>query len=311
MEWDVVTAVVVSISDSQLWIGADIGLFSAEVRGGEITTSNVSSVLGEVGSLAWRSSLSSRQPHSKEQAFLTAPTPLPLQHLTHSGNDGVHQATAKESPCHDCPQSSFGLLVVGTEMRVYFFDGSRWWFEWASVWYYGLGGVVDGPPSALSFTSTGELFIADNVSLSRLNVNYTFDRFGPLQGLPYNQLQALHFSPYVPHSPPTFLRSARDYSPDSVGTLWIGSTRGFVLLDITSSKFIGYFYGKRWHPGDEVLGFASSGQNATVVLTDAGISVLQPQLWTLGKKAQHYQAMLARHTRPPGKREMKGEREGR
>ena len=296
-----VIALVVSISDGQLWIGTDTGLFAAELYGDEIIANNITSVEGEVTTLAWRASFTSKQPHSSSKhAFLVTPdgSHLPRERLTHSGSSGVHHVAA--APLRGGYRGSFGLLVAGTEMRVYFFDGVRWWFEWASAWYYGQGGLVDGPPSTIGFASTGDLFIGNNISLTRVNINYMFDRLGPLQGLPYNQLQSLHYSSHVPQNPPPLMRSRSDYTASSEGTLWVGTAKGFALLDVTSSQFEGYFYGNRWHPGEAVLGFAASGRNATVVLTDGGMAVVYPQLWTLGEKAAHYQAMLERHTRPPG-----------
>ena len=291
---------MVSVSDGLLWLGTDAGLFVAERDGTTITIRNTTSVAGTITKLAWRTSIADKPRRTRKRAFIldAEVTRLPRQYLAHSSVGGVHSTV--EQPRRGTGKNSFGVLVVGTVERVYFYDGAMWWFEWVSGWYRGQGGTVDGSPSALSFTSTGELFIGNNVSLTRVNINYTYDRLGPLQGLPYNQIQSLHHSSYNPHNPPALLRSEGDYKPGTDGTLWVGTARGMALFDVSTSQFQHYFYGRRWHPGEAVLGFAASGGDATVVLTDGGIAVIYPQLWTLAAKAAHYQSMLGRHTRPPG-----------
>lgn len=299
-----VNAAVVSLSTSGLWIGTEDGLYAATCQGGNITLQNATIEVDEpVQTLAWRGCISGSNTHPKVAPLFFDPevSNSPQDYLTSTACHGVqksssHSRTKKQKPPQEC---TFGLLVVGTENKLFFHNGTSWWFEWVSVWYYGAGGVVDGVPTGLTFSSAGELFISNNVSVSRLNVNYTFDRIGPLQGLPYNQANAVYFSDYTtlyPH--PSKKRDKR--TGNAVGTLWIGTSKGFTLFDVASSKFVGYFYGPRWHPGETVLGIASGGKSTTVVLTDGGIAVVHPEEWTLEQKAKHYQAMLERHTRPPG-----------
>lgn len=260
----------------------------------------MSLVEGNPTRLAWRAGLSTKDKHKKKKAFLLDPQSSrpPSQNLAHSGRGGVHSTVDIQH--RERARSSFGLLVVSTKERVYFYDGAMWWFEWVSIWYKGQGGAFDGPPSALSFALSGELFIGNNVSLTQVNINYTFDRLGPQQGLPYNQICSLYHSSHNPQIPPAVMRSNEVYNAGTDGTLWVGTSKGFALFDVSSSVFRHYFYGRRWHPGESVLGFAGSGGNATVVVTDRGIAVVHPQLWTLEEKAAHYQAMVKRHTRPPG-----------
>lgn len=300
IEWNVVVTAVVSVSDGRLWLGTDSGLYFADRNEEMLTVHNVSVVEGDPTSLAWRAGLVNKDRQNEKKAFILTPqaTSLPGQYLVHSGKGGVHSGVSY--PPRERARSSFGLLVVGTGERVYFYDGQMWWFEWVSVWYKGQGGTIDGPPSALSFSMAGELFIGNNVSLTRVNSNYTFDRIGPLQGLPYNQIQSLYHTAYNPQVPPALMHSTGDYVPGTDGMLWVGTPKGFALFDVSSAVFQHYFYGRRWHPGEMVLGFAGSGGNATVVVTDGGIAVVYPRLWTLEEKAEHYQTMLKRHTRPPG-----------
>ncbi len=286
---------VVSLEDGRLWVGTERGLYEAVKVHNELSVYNSSNVVGAVTSLAWRTAVSDGQKHASRKAIFFDP------HVCNGKQAAIAHSSLAGSACSGnvkhLPQL-FGLLVVGTKDRLYFHDGTAWWFEWVSVWYNGQGGVVDGPPSWMTFTTSGELFISNNVSVSRLNINYTIDRIGPLQGLPYNHVNALFHSPYTTSYPTPTMPNTLDN--EQGGTLWIGTGKGYALFDISSSEFRGYFYGPRWHPGESVLGFASGGGNVTVVLTNRGISVVQQEEWTLQEKASHYQDMLARHTRAPG-----------
>ena len=191
----------------------------------------------------------------------------------------------------------FGLLAVGDGWKLHFFDGRQWWFEWASVWRDGLGGVVDGPVTSLVFVPTGQLFIGNNVSLSRLNVNYTFDRLGPLQGLPTGNITSLTFLATTTLYPDPFLGKRQD---DELGTVVIATEQGLVIFDVGSSKFIAYFFGRRWLPGNFVSMITPVSKDTVVAISDGGWAVLKAEDWTLRQKAQHYQGILPRHTRPPG-----------
>ena len=298
-----VNAAVVSLSTSGLWIGTEDGLYAAANQGGNITVQNATrEVDGSVQTLAWRGCVSGRKTHPEVAPLFFDPevSNSPQDSLASAACHGVQKGSSrakKQKPPQEC---SFGLLVVGTGNKLYFHNGTSWWFEWVSVWYSGGGGVVDGVPTGLTFSSAGELFISNNVSVSRLNVNYTFDRIGPLQGLPYNQANAVYFSDYTTLYPQPFKKRGSKRSGNTAGTLWVGTSKGYTLFDVASSKFVGYFYGPRWHPGETILGIASGGKSTTVVLTDGGIAVVHPEEWTLEQKAKHYQAMLERHTRPPG-----------
>ena len=305
-----VNVAVVSLSTAGLWIGTEDGLYAATQLQGNISVQNASEeVMGPVRTLAWRSCISASNKQLPKQTFFFDPhvSNTPQDYLASSASHGVRVFERYPTRTKNPKQPlgcSFGLLVVGTAYRLYFYDGTSWWFEWVSVWQYGLGGVVDGVPTGLTFASTGELFVSNNVSISRLNVNYTFDRIGPLQGLPYDQAKAVYYSDYATlYPPPTKRRGPAQQLKalhNPTGTLWIGTAKGYALFDIASSKFVGYFYGPRWHSGEAVLGFAAGGRNATVVLTDRGLAVVHPEEWTLERKAKHYQSMLERHTRPPG-----------
>ena len=302
-EWNQVITAVVSVSDGRLWLGTDCGLFIIERTGNELSLQNVTSIEGSITSLAWRSGLANKMKRSEEKRsfiFDSHTSHIPRQHITYHGSNGLYSTVV--NPQRELSSvSTFGILVVGTNERVYIFDGDMWWFEWVSKWYSGQGGAVDGIPSSLTFTGAGDLFIGNNISLTRVNINYTYDRIGPLQGLPYNNIQSLYHSSYNSKTPPACLHSEADNTRSGTeGTLWVGTSRGFALYDVSSAQFQHYFYGNRWHPGEKILGFASSGGDSTVVLTDGGIAVVYPQLWTLEEKAKHYQAMLERHTRPPG-----------
>lgn len=287
-----------SLSDKTFWLGTSHGLFTVIHDDHCLFFSNVSHVTEPVHTLAWRSAVTdgvkSRHP-TLQPFFFQASVQNHLQEVFASSSQlgtqwtGRYWSDRKE-------EHGFGVLVVGTRERVYFHDGKSWWHEFVSLWKYGWGGLVDGIPTAMTFGPSGELYIANNASLTRVNINYTFDRIGPLEGLPYNQLTSLFVSPHSPQTPP--LKGSAP-PPSVVGTLWIGTTRGYALYDIQSSKFVGYFNGLRWLPAGEVRSMVGSG-STVIVLTDTGLAVVHPELWTLSSKALHYQKMMRRHTREPG-----------
>ena len=311
-----------SLSTKSLWLGTSDGLYEATIDpNSNIVLQNVTVVFEEVLAVAWRSNILPNKEYSSSAPFIfdgkthdkrfTSSSVDNYMMTFLSRNSGWFQRRHESYRSHkDAP---FGLLVVGTKERLYFYDGTTWWFEWVSVWGSGQGGVIDGPPTSIAVTSTGEIFISNNVSVSRLNTDYTFDRIGPLQGLPYNQILSLHFNDYTALCPKAIVRVDEHSDDDdddnddecssknssSAGTLWIGTKKGFSLYDVATSKFRGYFYGPRWHSGESILGMTSTGYNV-VLHTDKGMTVVWPEEWTLKQKADHYQNMLPRHTRPPG-----------
>ena len=197
----------------------------------------------------------------------------------------------------------FGLLVIGTNEKLYFYDGKRVWFEWISRWEDGLGGVVDGPPTSLTFVPSGDLYIGNNVSLSRLFVNYTFQRLGPHEGLPYGNVLTLHYLSFIILTPPLLHPLIFSGVKPCGGTLLVGTSKGYSLFDVGSSSFFDYHYGPRWLPGNGVSGVSSLYGDMFVIVSDGGIAVLRGEEWTLERKAGHYQDMLSRHIREPGKRD--------
>ena len=286
----------VSLNDKVLWIGTDIGLFRLDPDSGvhqnETVVVKVEEVEGMVMSLAWRSSFSSVKQAVKDNgAFVFSNfSSGPKQNVSFSTGSSLYISSSSES--------GFGLLVVGTVEQLLFYNGHSFHAEWVSQWEDGLGGVVDGPIISIAIASSGEIFLGSNVSVSRLNGDYTFDRLGPKQGLPYNHVTSLFFSPISVKMPAATLPPNNVTDVES-GTIWIGTEKGFALFDVHSSKFISYHFGPRWHPGHFVLGLA--GDNlSTLVLTDSGLSVLTTEEWTLEEKADHFQSMISRHVREPG-----------
>lgn len=301
LEWGKVYSALLSVSTNTLWVGTSSGLYTTMIIDeDEIIAQNVSELLDEeVLTLAWRSTVTTDSVDVKEStSFFMKPGATNHQWKSHcSSSQQSIRCDTDYVFKRKLPSTNFGLLVVGTKERLYFYDGSVWWFEWVSVWHNGIGGAIDGVPTSMVFVPSGELFISNNVSLTRVNVNYTFDRIGPLQGLPYNQLLSLHHMDYgilYPKLNHTQQNSSR------LGTLWIGTEKGYTLFDIASSSFKGYFYGPRWHSGESIKAITSGSGNTVVLLTDKGLTLVHPEEWTLRGKAKHYLNMLQRHTRAPG-----------
>ena len=328
-----VLSATVSLSDGALWIGTVDGLHVAAWEQGQLVVRKVENVTGAVSHLAWRSLVT--QGNFKSSFILCNAARNP--HLsfsdgsklvlskTFSVGDYLQLATPEEPSedsallgmskiqfdhvnygyvnfnAYSTPVVEFGLLVVAADYKLYFFDGSQWRFEWVSRWEDGLGGVVDGPVTSMTFTSDGSLFIANNVSISRLNSNYTFERIGPEQGLPYNHINALFYLKYTPLYPPPTQKSSDDDEEDQDGgCVFIGTDMGYTIYDVATRQFRGYYFGPRWLPGDRVSAISGSTDNTVVVVTEGGVSFVHAEEWTLEAKALHYQKMLERHIREPG-----------
>jgi len=322
-----ILSAVVSLSDGALWIGTINGLHVAAWEHSQLVVRKVENVTGRVSHIAWRS-LVSKSPkssfilshgHKHSQLsfsdgskvffgssfnlgdYLQLTTPVdPVDDSAFLGVsdiqlDGVTYGYINFNS-YSTPVVEFGLLAVASEYKLYFFDGSQWRFEWVSRWEDGLGGVVDGPVSSMTFTPDGSLFIANNVSLSRLNINYTFERIGPEQGLPYNHINELFYFGYTPIYPHATQKSVDDHLG---GCLFIGTDMGYSIYDVKSRVFRGYHYGPRWLPGDRVSAI-SGVERSVLVVTEGGVSLVRAEEWTLEGKADYYQKMLARHIRPPG-----------
>ena len=317
-----VLSATVSLSDNRLWLGTTAGLFvldpshqrreedddvekapptvgeaeeeqNEEEAEEEDSLIQIGTVSGSVQTMAWRSSLSGETGWGlNSQAFLlTNHSCEHQQNVSYSSNNNVYISSSVKD--------KFGLLVVATAERIYFYDGFMWWFEWVSMWEEKIGGVVDSPVISLTFAPSGELFIGTNASLNILHINYTFTRIGPQQSLPYHPVSSLYYSPTDVKYPKPTEKSSNDLA-SGFGVVWVGTSKGYAVFDIKSSKFTSYHYGPRWHPGEEVRGISAAGEDTVVVLTDDGITIVWPELWTLKKKASHYQSMMERHRRDPG-----------
>ena len=317
-----VTSGAFSLSTNSLWLGTSHGLFEAIIGpNSNIILQNATVVFEEVLAVAWRSNIIPNRDFSanapfifdsesfsdQDEGYVSSSVDSYLMNVLTGKAEWYIRHNKHNHRSHRNIQ--FGLLMVGTRERLYFFDGAKWWFEWISVWRSGQGGVIDGPPTSIAITSTGAIYISNNVSVSRINADYTFDRIGPLQGLPYNQVLSLHFADFAALCPKVVLQVGHESeesdgcnSKDSppLGTIWIGTKKGYSLYDVRTSRFKGYFYGPRWHSGEAVFGVTSAGDDVVVLHTDEGLTVVWPEEWTLAKKAEHYQNMLPRHTRPPG-----------
>ena len=258
-----VKSVVLAYTNGSVWVGSSLGLWRINLLNWsvEFVTSQ------PVHTMAWRSV------PSQDGQFISCNSGTPLSQTNNSHKD---------------INNEFGLLVIGGDFHLTFFDGYQWWQEWVSMWGARLGSVIDGPVSAMTFDLKGQLWIGNNVSLSRLNVDYTFDRVGPLQGLPYGNITAIVFVP------------GNENGGGILGhRLWLGTTKGVAVLDVVSNEFA-YYYGPRWHPGDSVSALGWLGDNGTIIATNGGLAALRPEIWSLAVKADHYEAMVYRHTRDPG-----------
>ena len=327
-----VLSAAVSLSDGALWIGTIDGLYVVAWEQDQLVVRKVTNVTGAASHLAWRSFVTEDELKSSfiltsavtdsqvsfsdgsklflgesfcESDYLQMSTPeLPIDDSALLGMSKIQMRHVNYGSVnfnvYSTPVVEFGLLVVAADYKLYFFDGAQWRFEWASRWEDGLGGVIDGPVTSMTFTPDGSLFIGSNVSLSRLNTNYTFDRIGPKQGLPYNHINAVLYLDYTPAYPPAIQKVTSDDDELNGGCVFIGTDMGYAIYDVAAKQFRGYYFGPRWLPGDRVSAIAGNTENTVVVVTEGGVSFVRAEEWTLEAKAEHYQEMLERHIREPG-----------
>ena len=78
--------------------------------------------------------------------------------------------------------------------------------------------------------------------------------------------------------------------------LWIGTSHGVARWDMAANTWR-YYYLQRYLPGHSQVSSVAVYGNCTIVATDGGIAILEAQQWTLAKKAEHYEAIQARHNR--------------
>jgi hypothetical protein len=194
------------------------------------------------------------------------------------------------------------------------FKLTRW--EWVTDIPSGAGGAVDDAITALAYDAEGALYIGTPTCLNVRWPNATFSRFDGDEGLPFANITAIVIATAV--TPNGIVRrhamDAKNHSVDTpVTQVWLGTTKGVVVLHggaIAGGMLYGrasYHYGPRWHAGKRVQSMAAiapaaaavvhgaaveTGGETVVLLTDEGLTLLEQQSWTLGKKAAHYEALF-------------------
>lgn len=79
------------------------------------------------------------------------------------------------------------------------------------------------------------------------------------------------------------------------GDLWGGTDQG--VWRMRNGQFR-YYWGKRWLPGNRVVGLAVDGRSRAWVATDGGVAMIEDRTMTLPEKAAHYEDITqARHSR--------------
>ena len=146
---------------------------------------------------------------------------------------------------------------------------------------------MDGSISAIAYDPTDatlptgqRLFIGSPICLNARSSDGSYTRVSSDEGLPVGNITALA---------PVTRRGQRQ--------LWIGTTQGVVLWQPGQDPPWRYLYGPRWLVGETVHLMAAVG-DGVVVATEAGVTWIEQQEWTLARKAETYEAILtARHDR--------------
>ena len=171
------------------------------------------------------------------------------------------------------------FIAAGGSEKIYIVDTAenkivRW--EWVTQVDQEWGGVVDDAITSIA-AHRGDLLIGNPACLNVLSGSKrTFDRIGGDEGLPFGNV--------------TVVLPADDAS------VFIGTTMGLILWE-RNQRTWRYFYGDRYIVGDHVEAIAVEG-SAVVVVTKKGVTFLEKQMWTLAKKAAHFEDVLVkRHQR--------------
>ncbi len=159
-------------------------------------------------------------------------------------------------------------LAAGTPYALYRFDGSVWRHTF-------IPGQIDASVTALAFDEGGRLWIGNRDCINIQNPDQTFERVSGLHGLPYNRITCL--------------------TSGSGNTVWIGTEKGAIRW--RDGRW-NYYYGPRWHPGERVLRIALDENHVTWLVTDEGLAQLTFEMWSLKRKAAHYESLTRpRHDR--------------
>ena len=205
-----------------------------------------------------------------------------------------------------------GHLVAVTAERLHWRgpDGA-WWTEWisrgdASVCEHSdadyAGGAVEGVPTALAFDgATQQLYMGHSRGLQVLDLQTSaLRRFDPIvDGLPVTNVSS------------ACLTVVAGAAAGDGGGVWLGTEEGLARLPSSMTAGLGdsdapawqFYGGRRWLPSDGVRALVAlratpAGGARLLVATTGGLAVLEPQPWTLARKAAHYQAMVSpRHDR--------------
>jgi len=205
-----------------------------------------------------------------------------------------------------------GWISAATVSRVHIRDpAGSWWWEWVSQGNPATcqgdfrGGPIEANITALLFDThptgtcganithcTGRLWLGSSFGLQSLDlVTGSLQRYGRREGLPFPNITALSVAP-----------------PGTPGAgLWIGTARGLARLPPGSGVAFEYYEGERYlSGGDSVDCLANDGGGNLLVASSprggggssGGAVVLRSELWTLARKALHYQGMVSpRHDR--------------
>eukprot|EP00466_Bigelowiella_natans_P017295 jgi/Bigna1/147331/aug1.141_g22039 len=201
-------------------------------------------------------------------------------------------------------------LAAATTDKLYVRDGKSWrnyWINNADM----NGGAIDAPVTEMKIGSNHDvLYIVNSVCLNTLQISTgQTARVGASQGMPLMNLSHIH------------LTSTGGARSRATSKIWVAAQDALIIIDprdcqssITGGSNdrcsgIRYLAGPRWlsvhekilqiaplklSPTERARGRVSE---ALAVLSDAGVSVLTTELWTLGEKASWMEGQIKRHDR--------------
>lgn len=196
-----------------------------------------------------------------------------------------------ESPVTAATAWSTGMAAATVD-KLYVESGGKWRYYWIDDLDTNSGGPIDGPVSTLAYDGArSALWIANDICVNRLDLKTSVvSRIGPLDGLPAANLSAV----LVATGSSRVWTAGLDTSARAAVSV-LDPDSGVCDAYRCRLSRVQYLSGNRWMPiQDRIIGISElpvpnpSGSivAAFAVLTDAGLSVLTRETWTLEQKAE-------------------------
>jgi hypothetical protein len=134
---------------------------------------------------------------------------------------------------------------------------------------------VDAVFTCAAVDSIGHVWLGTNFGIYATDGKNYWNPVDARAGLPYETVTCMALAPD--------------------GGIWVGTTQG--VCHYTTKGEWEYYWGKRWLPHNRVKQIVAENDGSAWVATESGYAHLYHKPTTLAQKAEHYEAITARHNR--------------